>query len=68
MKIAGFVCDNYKLKKYKTEFKEKGFKVISESKYSKGITTLKVEFNETELNKLKNIQNELETYFKAKRN
>lgn len=66
MKTAGIVVDDYKINKFKKELAANNFTVKSTHPFTKGTTTIKVEFEESRKDELQKLCQRLEHFFKNK--
>ena len=63
----GIICDNYKVRKYKRKLKSKGYE-FETFPQGESLTVIKIDGEPSEQPKIQKICEELELYFKAKRN
>ena len=64
MKTAGIVADNYKLEKFKKELTAKGFTDFEIVPFTKDTSTIKVKFEEKQVNDINKICQLVDLYFK----
>lgn len=64
MKKVGIVVDNYKLKKFKSELTDKGYKDFTTAKFTKDTTSIMVEVEDDKVNDVKKLCQRLELHFK----
>lgn len=64
IKVAGIVCDNYKVEKYKSVLQEKGFKDYEVVPYIENTSVVKVKIKDSQANDIKKICQFVELHFK----
>jgi len=64
MKTAGIVADNYKLEKFKKELTSKGFTDFKIVPFTNDTSTIKVQFEPSQLNEINKICQLVELHFK----
>lgn len=67
-KTAGIIVDNYKIKTFETDLKEKGFDIISQTPNAPGLTLLKIQFEEEKLKEVTDLIKTIDLKCKASRN
>jgi hypothetical protein len=69
-KIAGIVCDNYKLEKFKKELVANGFAdfEVTGASIKSDLSTIKVKCENEEIPQIGKICEEVESYFLAMKN
>ncbi len=67
-KIAGIVCDNFKIEKFKAELIEKGFNDFEVVPFTENTSTIKVKTESDKFSTIKKICEEVELHFTAMKN
>ncbi len=64
IKTAGITADDYKVDRFEKKLTKAGFKVLDKTPYKHNVTIIRVQFKESELDKLTRTIQEIQMYFK----